>query len=185
MTGADSKIDWDGEVLSVQPCIRLTRSFDQRSHSYLGYVLRIHGMVGGGAREFVVALGKGAHDKHQFRPGDHVSGVGMRILGHRLETADLYTVSKLKVIMGDQTSGAPPVVRAFAENLTLNGTSQSGELRIKKLPVPPSRSTGRSSYSLAGGCYEVQKRNLGREPEVVRVAFERQGKALVPVGVAL
>src|SRR5262249_34733644 len=29
------------EVTAVQPRIRLTRSFDQRSHSYLGYLLRI------------------------------------------------------------------------------------------------------------------------------------------------
>ena len=35
MTGGDSKIAWEGEVLSVQPRIRLTRSFDQCSHGYL------------------------------------------------------------------------------------------------------------------------------------------------------
>jgi hypothetical protein len=40
-------MDWEGEVLSVQPRIRLTRSFDQRSHSYLGYVLRMHGTLAG------------------------------------------------------------------------------------------------------------------------------------------
>lgn len=36
-----SKIQWRGTLTSVQPRIRLSRSFDQRSHSYLGYVLRI------------------------------------------------------------------------------------------------------------------------------------------------
>ena len=36
---------------------------------------------------------------------------------------------------------------------------------------------------VAGVLYEAQKRNSGRELEVIRVAFERQGKALVPVGV--
>jgi hypothetical protein len=108
MSGADSKIAWEGEVLSVQPRIRLTRSFDQRSHSYLGYVLRIRGELGGEARELVVALGKGAHEKHQFQAGDRVSGVGMYVLDTRLETADLYKVSKLKVISrGEQRSGAP------------------------------------------------------------------------------
>jgi len=30
------KLAWQGVLLSVQPGIRLTRSFDQRSHSYLG-----------------------------------------------------------------------------------------------------------------------------------------------------
>jgi hypothetical protein len=34
---AGEKIGWQGVLLSVQPRIRLTRSFDQRSHTYLGY----------------------------------------------------------------------------------------------------------------------------------------------------
>ncbi len=109
MSGGDSKIAWEGEVLSAQPRIRLTRSFDQRSHSYLGYVLRIRGALGGEAREFVIALGKGAHEKHQFQSGDRVSGLGMHTLDTRLETADLYKVSKLKVIgRGHQRSDEPP-----------------------------------------------------------------------------
>src|SRR5580700_10412015 len=33
-------------LLSVQPRIRLTRSFDQRSHTYLGYTLKVRGIVG-------------------------------------------------------------------------------------------------------------------------------------------
>ena len=39
-------------------------------------------------------------------------------------------------------------------------------------------------YLVAGVLYEVQKRNSGRNLEVIRVALERQGKVLVPVGVA-
>jgi hypothetical protein len=31
-------------VTAVQPRIVLTRSFDERSHSYLGYVLRLEGV---------------------------------------------------------------------------------------------------------------------------------------------
>jgi hypothetical protein len=42
----------------VQPQIRLTRSFDQRSHTYLGYALKVRGTVGSEAREFLVAVGK-------------------------------------------------------------------------------------------------------------------------------
>jgi len=34
------KIDWHGEITSVQPRFRLMRSFDQRHHTYLGYALR-------------------------------------------------------------------------------------------------------------------------------------------------
>ena len=109
MTGTVSKVDWEGSVLSIQPRIRLTRSFDQRSHSYLGYVLRVRGTLAGERRDFVVALGKGAHEKHQFRAEDHVSGAGVQVIDTRLETADFYKVSKLKVIgRAVETSVAPP-----------------------------------------------------------------------------
>jgi hypothetical protein len=63
------KIAWQGGLLSVQPRIRLTRSFDQRSHTYLGYALTVRGMVGSEAREFLVAVGQGAHAEHQFQAG--------------------------------------------------------------------------------------------------------------------
>jgi hypothetical protein len=94
---ASSKVSWSGTLISAQPRIRLTRSFDERSHSYLGYVLRVRGDVGGEAKEFLVGVGKAAHEKHQFRVGDEVSGEGVRAEDPDLETADLYRVSGLKV----------------------------------------------------------------------------------------
>jgi hypothetical protein len=33
------KISWIGKIISIQPRIRLMRSFDQSAYSYLGYVL--------------------------------------------------------------------------------------------------------------------------------------------------
>ena len=72
--GSDKeKILWSGKVISVQPRIRLMRSFDQRSHSYLGYCLQIGGVAGGEGRTFAIGIGKGAHAKHKFRAGDLVS----------------------------------------------------------------------------------------------------------------
>ena len=53
----NKKLDWQGTLLSIQPRIRLTRSFDQRSHSYLGYSLRIQGIIGDDEREFLVGIG--------------------------------------------------------------------------------------------------------------------------------
>ena len=61
------KTDWQGTLISIQPRIRLLRSFDQRSHSYLGYALRIQGTIGDDDREFTVGIGKAAQVKHQFR----------------------------------------------------------------------------------------------------------------------
>lgn len=42
---AGSKISFNGVLTSVQPRIRLTRSFDEPSHTYLGYVLRVRGSL--------------------------------------------------------------------------------------------------------------------------------------------
>ncbi len=51
---AVEKIPWHGLLTSVQPRIRLGRSFDQRSHTYLGYALRVRGNIGREVREFLV-----------------------------------------------------------------------------------------------------------------------------------
>ena len=104
------KIAWSGQVRSVQPRIVLTRSFDERSHSYLGYVLRLDGTVGVEDRAFLIAIGKAAHKKHQFRVGDTITGLGEPVANSRLEIADFYKISKLKLLtrMMDQPQASPP-----------------------------------------------------------------------------
>ena len=92
------KFSWEGELTSVQPRIRLTRSFDQRSHSYLGYTLGIKGAIDGHDGEFLIGIGKAAQAKHGFRVGDRVSGQSHPVLDNRLETAQFYKTSALKVI---------------------------------------------------------------------------------------
>ncbi|MBI1820615.1 MAG: hypothetical protein HY036_02965 [Nitrospirae bacterium] len=62
--GEVEKISWSGRILAVQPRICLMRSFDQRAHSYKGYVLRIEGTCGAKTGEFLIAVGKEAHQKH-------------------------------------------------------------------------------------------------------------------------
>ena len=87
------KIGWRGEIVGVQPRIRLLRSFDQRSHTYLGYVLQIRGEVGGVERAFFVAIGKGAQAKHRFQAGCVVSGLCAPVPDSRLEAAEFYKTS--------------------------------------------------------------------------------------------
>jgi hypothetical protein len=41
------KIPWQGVLISVQPRTRLGRSFDLRSHTHLGYALRVRGNIAG------------------------------------------------------------------------------------------------------------------------------------------
>ena len=62
-TTKKDKVEWTGRITAVQPRIRLMRSFDERSHSYQGYVLRVEGAVGGEADVFQIAIGKAAHPK--------------------------------------------------------------------------------------------------------------------------
>jgi hypothetical protein len=103
------KTEWSGKVTAVQPRIRLTRSFDQRSHAYLGYILRIEGALDGDCGDFRVAIGSGAHDTRQFQVGDQVEGVGVRVADPRLEIADIYKVSKLSLITrGEPATPVPP-----------------------------------------------------------------------------
>lgn len=47
-----TSIPWQGTILGVQPRIRLTRSFDERTHTYLGYALHLDGTVGGQRDDF-------------------------------------------------------------------------------------------------------------------------------------
>jgi hypothetical protein len=104
------KIIWTGQVVSVQPRIVLTRSFDERSHSYLGYVIRLDGRIRTQDREFSIAIGKAAQEKHQFRMSDAVSGVGEPVANHQIEVAEFYKISKLRVLnrMMNEPPRQPP-----------------------------------------------------------------------------
>jgi hypothetical protein len=79
------KLNWTGRIVSVQPRIRLTRSFDQISHTYLGYDRIIDGTIGDEETEFSVGIGKAAQAKHQFQVGDEVSGAALPVADPRLE----------------------------------------------------------------------------------------------------
>lgn len=91
------KISWRGRVVTVQPRIRLMRSFDERHHSYQGYVLRVDGACGDNRGEFQIAVGKVTHQKHRFRGGMEVSGLAVPVPDPRLETAEFYKTSGIEV----------------------------------------------------------------------------------------
>ncbi len=113
MVGAKAsseKKSWSGHVVAVQPRIRLTRSFDERSHSYMGHVLRIDGTCGGQAGVFLIAVGEAAHEKHRFQTGMELSGYCVPVEDPRKETAALYKTSGLKVVRNaeGETPAGPP-----------------------------------------------------------------------------
>ena len=98
-----SKIIFVGNITSIQPRIRLLRSFDERHHNYMGYVLRLHGSIGEENREFIIAIGKGAHEKHRFQADLTISGECLPVANPKLETAEYYKVSKLKIVSQSET----------------------------------------------------------------------------------
>lgn len=101
----------------------MLRSFDQRNHSYQGYVLRIDDGAPGDGGGLVVAIGDAAQTKHSFRRGDGVSGAGEALEDDRTEVAILYKVSKLKVLQraamepaaGPPWHGVPPDLETYRE----------------------------------------------------------------------
>jgi hypothetical protein len=108
--GGINKVAWSGRVVAIQQRIRLMRSFDERQHSYQGYVLRIDGTCGDESGKFQIAIGKAAHVKHQFRADMELSGLAVPVPDPRLETAGFYKTSGLKVLKDAESepSAGPP-----------------------------------------------------------------------------
>ncbi|MBW2289034.1 MAG: hypothetical protein JRG80_09770 [Deltaproteobacteria bacterium] len=102
------KIEWQGEITSVQPRFRLLRSFDQRHHVYLGYALRVRGSVAGEPGEAWFGVGKVSQQKHQFEVGQTASGQARPVVDPRMESADFYKVSRLAIQCRQGTVGATP-----------------------------------------------------------------------------
>ena len=90
------KLFFKGTLISIQPRIRLIRSFDELSHSYLGYAIKITGTIDGNDRGFSIGIGKAAHEKHQFKVNDIISGECVPVTDEKLEPVEYYKVSKLK-----------------------------------------------------------------------------------------
>ena len=104
---AVERIPWHDVLTSVQPRIRLGRSFDQRSHRYLGYALKVRGNIGSEVREFLVGVGE-AHAKYQFQVGDTVFSEALPVADPRRETVEFHKVSNLKDTVREVQEGTPP-----------------------------------------------------------------------------
>lgn len=115
------KVRWQGKVVSVQPRIRLTRSFDQRFHTYLGYGLHIQGQIDGQEAEFWVGIGEAAQTKHQFKVDDLVTGQSVSVPDPNLEPVDYYKTSGLAVtqrallaeVSPPPWQGVPPALEVY------------------------------------------------------------------------
>ncbi len=113
------KSTFKGIITSIQPRIRLLRSFDEASHTYLGYAIKLEGELDGqhnnneddnsGKTIFSIGIGKAAHAKHQFKVNDVISGECVPVPDPDIEPVEYYKVSKLKLIsVGEQGSTSAP-----------------------------------------------------------------------------
>lgn len=102
------KINWRGDITSVQPRFRLLRSFDERHHTYLGYALRIRGSINGNRAEAWFGVGKASHEKHRFEVGQAARGQAHAVADSRVEPVDFYKVSRLTIESWREPAGTPP-----------------------------------------------------------------------------
>ncbi|MDD2497277.1 MAG: hypothetical protein PHY90_03945 [Desulfitobacteriaceae bacterium] len=104
-----NKFSFKGIITSIQPRIRLTRSFDEASHTYLGYAIKIAGTIDAEETTFAIGIGKAAQAKFNFKVNDVISGECLPVTDPDMEPVDYYKVSKLKVISeGEQGSLSAP-----------------------------------------------------------------------------
>jgi hypothetical protein len=122
------KLNFKGLIISIQPRIRLTRSFDEASHTYLGYAIKIVGTIdnqetiSSNQNIFSIGIGKAAQAKFNFKVNDIISGACLPVPDPDMEPVDYYKVSKLsKVEEGEQGSLSapwelvPPELEAYRE----------------------------------------------------------------------
>ena len=122
------KSTFTGEITSIQPRVRLTRSFDEVSHTYLGYAIRLEGeldnqeTISSNQNTFSIGIGKAAQAKFNFKVNDVISGECLPVPDPDMEPVDYYKVSKLaKVAEGTQGSIsapwelAPPELEVYRE----------------------------------------------------------------------
>ena len=109
------KLNFKGLITSIQPRIKLTRSFDEASHTYLGYVIKIAGTIdaeetiSSNQNIFSIGIGKAAQAKFNFKVNDIISGACLPVPDPDMEPVDYYKVSKLaKVAEGEPGSTSAP-----------------------------------------------------------------------------
>jgi hypothetical protein len=108
------KSNFKGLIISIQPRIRLTRSFDEASHTYLGYAIKIAGTIdnqetiSSNQNIFSIGIGKAAQAKFNFKVNDIISGECLPVPDPDMEPVDYYKVSKLAKAEGEQGSLSAP-----------------------------------------------------------------------------
>ena len=103
-----TKIAIEASIISVQPRIRLLRSFDQRQHNYSGYALLVADLLDPGKPPVWVGVGPAAQAKFNFRAGGTLSVEVEPIANADLEAVDYYKAAKIQYKPADAEPSLPP-----------------------------------------------------------------------------
>lgn len=116
------KLIFSGQIKSIQPRIRLTRSFDEAPHTYLGYAIKITGTIDGAEKDYSIGIGKAAQAKLNFKVNDTISGECIPVPDPDMEPVDYYKVSKLVKVSGGEPGSlsapwelVPPELEVYRE----------------------------------------------------------------------
>lgn len=94
-----SKVNWQGEIVSIQPRTRVWRYLtDNRTHYHLGYNLFIAGCSSEGKKQYTVAISEKQQLKMLFRIGDVIKGTAWKKQYEQREFADYYRAGSLKIL---------------------------------------------------------------------------------------
>jgi len=100
------KSNFKGTITSIQPRIRLTRSFDEASHTYLGYAIKIAGTIDDEETTFSIGIGKAAQAKFNLKVNDVISGECLPVPDPDMEPVDYWGEGQLISTLGIDTPGA-------------------------------------------------------------------------------
>jgi hypothetical protein len=94
-----SKVNWQGEIVSIQPRTRVWRYLtDNRTHYHLGYNLFVEGCSSEGEKQYTVAISEKQQLKMLFRIGDVIEGTAWTKQYAEREFADYYRSGSFKIL---------------------------------------------------------------------------------------
>lgn len=105
------KINWQGEIVSIQPRTRVWRYLTQnRTHYHLGYNIFLEGCSSDSKKNFTVAISEKQQLKGLFRIGDVIEGTAWTKKYEEREFADYYKAGSLKILKrsADKIRMMPP-----------------------------------------------------------------------------
>ncbi len=161
MSGAVEKLRFSGTVTAVQPRIRLLRSFDESSHSYLGYAVTLQGELEDfEAGSISIGIGKGAQAALQLQVGDTITGLCLPVPDPCREPVAYYRVSKLQRTAAAAPAGIPPPWETVPPELEVY--RQRGHRRL----------SARSYHTKCSGCIWAAKMAV----EIIIDNWDRYGR---------